>query len=81
MSELGKEDKLVMWIFHGISDRVNTTTVQGEFFLLPTCGILDMDKKTYFTIAPYRYRIAFAYGPFRLSIGLGQKRPRRKEKE
>ena len=58
-----------------VRGRISTYRSHKEIFLIPTFGFLDMDASGG-PIAPYRFRLAFAFLVWMMSIGLGKKRPR-----
>ena len=60
-------------------DRFLFSTMRGDCFFLPTFGIIDTDARGGW-LTPYRFRIAFGWLCWRASIGLGQKRPRKRER-
>lgn len=45
-----------------------------DYILIPTIGVLDMDKAFPIYLKPYRFRLAFAFWNLRISIGLGKAR-------
>ena len=45
-----------------------------DYFLLPSIGILDMVAQYPLKQHPYRFRLAFAWWNFRVSIDIGRKR-------
>lgn len=54
--------------------RVLTDRSRKDRCLIPTIAILDMDAAPLSYMAQYRFRLAFAFFGWRVSIGLGRDR-------
>ena len=55
--------------------RIKTQTGRGDYCIIPTFAILDMDwADPYLKKYDYRFRLAFAWLNMRMSIGIGKRR-------
>ena len=57
-----------------VANRVHVGLRTHDYLILPSIGILDMDAANPCYPQPYRFRLAFAFWNWRLSVDIGRRR-------